>query len=316
MLFRFFDRTAAEHRAHEADEEYTDEQWREWNAQQGREKRQRVAAAQAYDAHAGFADTYYSRIPTPPATAPPGYMAPAPAPAPNHPGLATYIDDNGVLYTGPSGLKLAGPAFTAPPPQYAAPPPQYADPPPQYAAPKMYAAPPSGYLEHPSYAPPLPPPNYAPTKYIARPQHAAPTSQHDVGPSAAAGGQYYQRDDNRASRSAVGSGDARDAGDDQWEGGHGKGGEKGKGRSIQKGDKGGDKGYRATSSSAEGKGASSSEWNEDIQKYQKTGWLNKCSDLVTLVLRGEAARAQELAKFYANSSSMFPLLPSDVKNSL
>ena len=315
-MLRFFDRTGNERP--EEEEEWTDEQWQAWSAmQQARAKRQRVANAsdQAYDARCGYAETYYSRTPTPPATAPPGYVA---VPSPTATSLATYIDDNGVLYTGPSGLKLAPPQYAAPPPQYAAPTPQYAAPtpqyaapPPQYAAPKQYVEAPTAYTDAPLGSPPLPPPNFAPPKYIARPQHPPQPTQYAVGPSAAAAGPHYTREPSYKRGYDAADDDRYDRGSDK---GKGKTWDDGKG--FQKMDKGGDKGHRAYSSSAEGKGASSSEWNEDIQKYQKTGWLNKCSDLVTLVLRGESARAHELAKFYANSSSMFPLLPSDVKNSL
>ena len=78
--------------------------------------------------------------------------------------------------------------------------------------------------------------------------------------------------------------------DDEYEKGQGKG--KGEGKS--------------SSSSSRGGG-------EPWGPY-RTGWLNKCTDLVVLVLRERNSEAWQLAKAHANSSSMFPLLPTDVKN--
>jgi hypothetical protein len=64
----------------------------------------------------------------------------------------------------------------------------------------------------------------------------------------------------------------------------------------------------------DGKATSSSSSRTEPWGPYRTGWLNKCTDLVVLILREKNSEAWQLAKAHANSSSMFPLLPTDIKN--
>ena len=93
--------------------------------------------------------------------------------------------------------------------------------------------------------------------------------------------------------------------------GKGKGGGGGYGPQRRVGDEDHDKGKGK--GKGEGKSSSSSSRQEAWGPY-RTGWLNKCTDLVVLVLREKNSEAWELARAHANSSSMFPLLPTDIKN--
>ena len=92
--------------------------------------------------------------------------------------------------------------------------------------------------------------------------------------------------------------------------GKGKGGGSGYGPQRRGGDEDPDKGK------GKGEGKSSSSSRSEPWGPYRTGWLNKCTDLVVLILREKNSEAWQLAKAHANSSSMFPLLPTDCKHML
>jgi hypothetical protein len=55
-------------------------------------------------------------------------------------------------------------------------------------------------------------------------------------------------------------------------------------------------------------GSSSSSWQP-----KKTGWLNKCCDLVVCVLQEDWEHARALANHYKATSSLAPLIPDDIR---
>ena len=246
-----------------------------------------------------YHDTYYSRLPRPPTHPPPGHME---GPPPTHmaaqPPMRMAAPHHGqpVQQAGPSpeqpllatyvddfGTLYTGPAglkLAAAPPMVTAP--VYAYGPPQ----GNYVPAPGSYMpaQKVSYVPD-PQAYHAPQKSARE----ADSSSAAAAPPGSRGRPQYPDDDDRYKGDVKGKGKAKSIYEEK------------------------DSGYWSTR-------AQQAEWQHESASsqatFQRTGWMNKCSELVTLVLREDHRKATDLAKYFANSSAMFPLLPSDVKNML